>query len=100
MLDLKYIINNKLEVIKKLSTRNYDIDNIEKIVTLVEKRNKLIAKLEKLQAERNTLSDEIGIKKRNKQDTSKLMEKVSKIKVEIDKVDVEADELIKKVLKK
>ena len=33
MLDLKYIINNKLEVIKKLSTRNYDIDNIEKIVT-------------------------------------------------------------------
>ena len=97
MLDLKYIINNKLEVIKKLSTRNYDIDNIEKIVTLVEKRNKLIAKLEKLQAERNTLSDEIGIKKRNKQDTSKLMEKVSKIKVEIDKVDVEADELIKKV---
>ena len=99
MLDLKYIINNKLEVIKKLSTRNYDIDNIEKIVTLVEKRNKLIAKLEKLQAERNTLSDEIGIKKRNKQDTSKLMEKVSKIKVEIDKVDVEADELIKKVLK-
>ena len=62
MLDLKYIINNKLEVIKKLSTRNYDIDNIEKIVTLVEKRNKLIAKLEKLQAERNTLSDEIGIK--------------------------------------
>ena len=66
MLDLKYIINNKLEVIKKLSTRNYDIDNIEKIVTLVEKRNKLIAKLEKLQAERNTLSDEIGIKKRNK----------------------------------
>lgn len=97
MLELKYIINNKNEVIKKLSTRNYDIQNIDKIIKLAEKRNKLIVKLEQLQAQRNTLSAEIGQLKRDKKDASKLVDKVNEIKEKIEIADQEADKIIKRV---
>ncbi|AWX42527.1 seryl-tRNA synthetase [Metamycoplasma cloacale] len=97
MLDLKYILNNKAEVIKKLSTRNYDVTKIDSIVKLGEKRGKLIHQLEQLQAQRNSLSETIGIKKRNKEACDDLMEAVNKIKAEIDSVDHRADAIIKQV---
>ena len=97
MLDLKYILNNKNYIIKKLSTRNYDISNIEKIVNLIEKRNQLIFKLEKLLAKKNELSQEIGIQKRNKQNPEKLINEVNLLKEEIDKIELKADKSINKV---
>ena len=97
MLDLKYILNNKNYIIKKLSTRNYDISNIEKIVKLIEKRNQLIFKLEKLLAKKNELSQEIGMQKRNKQNPEKLINEVNLLKEEIDKIELKADKSINKV---
>ena len=97
MLDLKYILNNKNYIIKKLSTRNYDISNIEKIVKLIEKRNQLIFKLEKLLAKKNDLSQEIGIQKRNKKNTEKLINEVNLLKEEIDQIELKADKSINKV---
>ncbi|ACF07571.1 seryl-tRNA synthetase [Metamycoplasma arthritidis] len=97
MLDLKFILNNKNEVIKKLSTRNYDLANITKINNLGEMRSKLIFELEKLQAKRNKLSDEIGIKKRNNENCDSLIEEVNAIKAQIEKVDHEADDIISQV---
>ena len=97
MLDLKYILNNKNYIIKKLSTRNYDISNIEKIVKLIEKRNQLIFKLEKLLAKKNELSQEIGIQKRNKNNPEKVINEVNLLKEEIDKVELKADKSINKV---
>ncbi len=97
MLDLKYILNNKNYIIKKLSTRNYDISNIEKIVKLIEKRNQLIFKLEKLLAKKNELSQEIGIQKRNKNNPEKLINEVNLLKEEIDKIELKADKSINKV---
>ena len=97
MLDLKYILNNKSYIIKKLSTRNYDISNIEKIVKLIEKRNQLIFKLEKLLAKKNELSQEIGIQKRNKKNPEKLINEVNLLKEEIDKIELKADKSINKV---
>ena len=97
MLDLKYILNNKNYIIKKLSTRNYDISNIEKIVKLIEKRNQLIFKLEKLLAKKNELSQEIGIQKRNKKNPEKLIDEVNLLKEEIDKIELKADKSINKV---
>lgn len=97
MLDLKYILNNKNYIIKKLSTRNYDVSNIEKIASLIEKRNQLISKLEKLLAKKNELSQEIGIKKRNKQNPEKLIDEVNLLKIEIDKIEDKADKTINKV---
>ena len=97
MLDLKYILNNKNYIIKKLSTRNYDISNNEKIVKLIEKRNQLIFKLEKLLAKKNELSQEIGIQKRNKKNPEKLINEVNLLKEEIDKIELKADKSINKV---
>ena len=97
MLDLKYILNNKNYIIKKLSTRNYDISNIEKIVKLIEKRNQLIFKLEKLLAKKNELSQEIEIQKRNKKNPEKLINEVNLLKEEIDKIELKADKSINKV---
>ena len=97
MLDLKYILNNKNYIIKKLSTRNYDISNIEKIVKLIEKRNQLIFKLEKLLAKKNELSQDIGIQKRNKKNPEKLINEVNLLKEEIDKIELKADKSINKV---
>lgn len=97
MLDLKYILNNKNYIIKKLSTRNYDISNIEKIVKLIEKRNQLIFKLEKLLAKKNELSQEIGVQKRNKKNPEKLINEVNLLKEEIDKIELKADKSINKV---
>ena len=97
MLDLKYILNNKNYIIKKLSTRNYDISNIEKIVKLIEKRNQLIFKLEKFLAKKNELSQEIGIQKRNKKNPEKLINEVNLLKEEIDKIELKADKSINKV---
>ncbi len=97
MLDLKYILNNKNYIIKKLSTRNYDISNIEKIVKLIEKRNQLIFKLEKLLAKKNELSQEIGIQKRNKKNPEKRITEVNLLKEEIDKIELKADKSINKV---
>ena len=97
MLDLKYILNNKNYIIKKLSTRNYDISNVEKIVKLIEKRNQLIFKLEKLLAKKNELSQEIGIQKRNKKNPEKLINEVNLLKEEIDKIELKADKSINKV---
>ena len=97
MLDLKYILNNKNYIIKKLSTRNYDVSNIEKIVKLIEKRNQLIFKLEKLLAKKNELSQEIGVQKRNKKNPEKLINEVNLLKEEIDKIELKADKSINKV---
>ncbi|QJG66429.1 serine--tRNA ligase [Mycoplasma phocoeninasale] len=97
MLDLKFILSNKSEIIKKLSTRNFDLSVIEEIIELGNKRNEFIHDLETLQAKRNELSQEIGIRIRNKQKTDDLLEEVNKIKEEIDLKDSKADEIIKKV---
>lgn len=97
MLDLKYIISNKNEVIKKLSTRNFNIAIIEEIFEDAQKRNELIHNLETLQAKRNKLSEQIGINKRNKQDCSELLQQVAEVKEQIEKIDEEADTLVKKV---
>ncbi|MDC8920578.1 serine--tRNA ligase [Metamycoplasma hyosynoviae] len=97
MLDLKFIINNKSEVIKKLSTRNYDINNIDKIVKLINKRNDLISKIETLQSKRNSLSQEIGAMKASKQNVDKLVLQVNEIKTEIDKQDLKLQQLLAKL---
>ncbi len=97
MLDLKYLLNNKNEVVKKLSSRNFDLQIINEILDNGDKRNVLIHELELLQAKRNKLSEEIGIKKRNGEDVSLLLDEVNKVKLEIDEADKAADALVSRV---
>ncbi|WP_330463379.1 serine--tRNA ligase [Metamycoplasma gateae] len=97
MIDLKYLLRNKEDVIKKLKTRNFDHSILDKIYELGDKRNTLIHQLEVLQAQRNKLSEEIGIKKRRNEDCSLLLEEVNKIKKDIEVINDEANEIIQLV---
>ncbi|TPR53864.1 serine--tRNA ligase [Metamycoplasma neophronis] len=97
MLDLKYILNNKNEVISKLSTRNFDLQIINEILENGDKRNELIHQLELLQAKRNKLSEEIGIKKRNHENADELLAEVNEIKTQIEEADKAADALVTRV---
>ncbi|VEU81952.1 serine--tRNA ligase [Mycoplasmopsis arginini] len=97
MIELKYLLKNKEEVLKKLAYRNFDHSALDKIYELGDKRNQLIHNLEVLQAQRNKLSEEIGIKKRRNESCDLLMEEVNKIKNEISEIENETNEIVKLV---
>lgn len=60
MLDAKYVIENVGEVIEKLSTRNGDFKYLKRLPKLDKKRREIILEVEKIKAERNAKSKEIG----------------------------------------
>ena len=61
MLTLKFIQENKEEVVERLKKKNFDASGIvEKILDLNEKRRSLLKDTESSQAEMNALSKEIG----------------------------------------
>ena len=82
MLDLKKIVNNKIQVEEALSKRmgNISLDNI---IVLDEKRRCYIFELQKLQQIRNKVSKEISILKHNGSDTSELILQMKNIRVHI-----------------
>ncbi|MFA6861644.1 MAG: serine--tRNA ligase [Bacilli bacterium] len=91
MLDVKYVIDNLEEVIKRLNTRNGDYSYLRELPKLDEKRKYLIMKGDALKAERNNQSKEIGKLKANHKDdeAAALMKKISTDKDEIAKLDAE-----------
>ena len=64
MLDIKYILANKDEYAEILKNRKHDFD-LSKLVTLDERRRKIIGETEDLKAKRNEGSKKIGMAKKN-----------------------------------
>ena len=100
MLDLKYIISN-LDVVKeKTKNRNYDFD-FDLLISENNKRKNIINEVEKLKADRNTISKQVGILKREGKDTTELQEQVkrdaSKMQ-ELDEALSKCDENIRNML--
>lgn len=91
MLDVKYVIDNLEEVIERLSTRTGDYSYLRQLPALEEKRKELILKADRLKAERNSQSKEIGkLKAQKKEEEAKaLMEKINFDKDEIARLDKE-----------
>ncbi|MDI6452217.1 serine--tRNA ligase [Peloplasma aerotolerans] len=87
MLDLRWVIENIEEVIKKLSTRNADFSYLNELVLLQEQRKIVIADVETKKALRNTQSKKIGELKRNKQDASHFLDEVASLGDEIKDLD-------------
>jgi seryl-tRNA synthetase len=69
MLDLKFIRDNADLVKKAVENKNESAD-VNKILELDEKRRAIIAEVEELKALRNKVSEQIGVKKKNKEDAS------------------------------
>ena len=68
MLDVKYVIDHLDEVIERLTTRTGDYTYLKELPVLEEKRKELILKADKLKAERNSQSKEIGKLKAQKKE--------------------------------
>ena len=77
MLDLKYILSNLDEVKEKTKNRNYEFD-FDTLVAENSKRKDIINEVEKLKADRNAISKQVGILKKEGKDTTELQEQVKR----------------------
>ncbi|WP_436358662.1 serine--tRNA ligase [Mycoplasma sp. 480] len=97
MLNIKFILNNKEEVINKLKTRNFDISLVEEIFKLGEKRSEVMSKLQFLESQRNEKSSKIGQMVRNKENTDQIKNEVSELKIQIDSLSEQSNEINSKI---
>ena len=77
MLDLKFIISNLEEVKEKTKARNYSFD-FDSLIQKDALRKSVINEVEKLKADRNAISKQVGILKREGKDTTELQEQVKR----------------------
>lgn len=87
MLDIKYVVENLEEVIKKLETRGASFSHLNGLVQLYQKRKDIILDVETKKAFRNEQSKLIGQFKRDKKDVTKLMDEIAHIGDEIKLLD-------------
>ncbi len=101
MLDLKQVRENLQETIERLETRGGDFSYLNKITELDEQRKEIILEVEELKAKRNEVSKLIGQYKREKKDTTEIMEQVNGVGERVKELDEKLrslDEEIKNIL--
>ncbi len=89
MLDLKWLIENMDEAIRRLQTRQGDFSFVKELSSLQNTRKDKIAEVEQLKAFRNEQSKKIGELKRQKLDASDILNEVAHIGDEIKALDEE-----------
>lgn len=100
MLDAKFVAANPELVVEKLKKRNMEVD-LQPFLQAETSRKELLAKVEQMKAERNAVSKEIGVLKKNGQDATPIMEKMRELGDEIDALDAQvktAEETIRNTL--
>lgn len=97
MLDEKWIINNPEEVKAALAKRGFAVD-FEEYLDMKERRSQLLQKIEKVRADRNSLSKSIGEYKREKKDTTELFQKIDGLKESIENAELELKDIEDRIL--
>ena len=100
MLDIKFIISNLEEVKEKTKARNYLFD-FDSLIQKDALRKSVINEVEKLKADRNAISKQVGILKREGKDTTDLQEQVKRDAGKMQELDsklAEIDEEIRSML--
>jgi len=101
MLDLKFIRNNLDLITDTLKNRGYDLD-LSRLHYLDEQRRSVLVRLEDFRYQRNKVSDQIAVLKKDKEDASSLISEMKTVSKEIKKMEVDlpeiADELNKLLL--
>ena len=100
MLDAKFVAANPELVVEKLKKRNMEVD-LQPFLQAEASRKELLARVEQMKAERNAVSKEIGVLKKNGQDATPIMEKMRALGDEIDALDGQvkaAEETIRNTL--
>lgn len=93
MLEMKMIRNNPELVKERLATRGVDEATIEELLAADVKRRELLVSTEELKARRNKVSDEIGLKKRNKEDASDVIAEMQQVSADIKGMDEQVEQL-------
>jgi len=86
MLDIKFLRQNLGLVRRKLKERGQEID-LDRFVRLDAERRKVLAAVETLRSERNTVSKEIGERKKRKEDAADLVSRMAEASVRIRQLD-------------
>ena len=97
MLDIKRVRDNFAEIKEMLLTRNEDLGNLDDFEDLDAKRRELIAKTEELKAERNKVSEQISIMKRNKENADEVIARMRQVGDEIKELDVQLNDVDLKI---
>ncbi|MBO7222963.1 MAG: serine--tRNA ligase, partial [Kiritimatiellae bacterium] len=93
MLDIKLIRENTEEVCKGLESRGADTSAIEKILALDVRRRELLAQTEELKSKRNTVSKEIGMRKKAGEDTTEIQAEMRAVGEKIAELDKQLAEV-------
>lgn len=91
MLDLKFIRANT-ELVRQAIINKNEKANLDELLKLDDKRRKLQFDFDNLKAEQNRVSQEIALRKRNKEDAAELISRASKIAEEIKRLNAELNE--------
>lgn len=97
MHDLKAIEAATETYKNNLKLRNFDVSALDNILALNAKRKTFTTEVEVTQAEIKKISKEIGIKKRNSEDASELMNKVHELKASIEIKNKELEDIKEKL---
>ncbi|CAB1262825.1 serine--tRNA ligase [Clostridium sp. MT-14] len=99
MLDLKKIRNNPEEIKKQLTNRgeDFDLSDIDKVVSLDEKRRQILVEVESLKNKRNQDSSEIAKIKRNGGNADTLVSEMKEVSDKIKGYDVQLSEVNDKI---
>ncbi|TYC48928.1 serine--tRNA ligase [Weissella muntiaci] len=87
MIDMKLIRTETESVKERLAGRGVAAEKIDAIVDLDVKRREQLVTVEELKAKRNQVSDEIGLKKRAKEDATDVIAQMQAVSAEIKKLD-------------
>ena len=86
MLDIKFIRNNMDFVRQKMTERRAAVD-LDRFSELDARRRDILQEVENLRNERNTVSKEIGTRKKNKEDSTALMSAMAEVSARIKELD-------------
>ena len=91
MLDVTMLRKNLPEVVARLKTRNFDFP-VEAFTELEDRRKNVQQKTEELQAARNALSKDIGMKKKAGEDATELLARAAEIPAQLAELEDELEE--------
>jgi seryl-tRNA synthetase len=100
MLDIKYLRQNIDFVVKKMGERGQAL-NLERFLVLDAQRRDVIQEVEALRGERNTVSKQIGEKKKNREDAAEIIARMGEVSDRIKALDEalkQTDEEIQAIL--
>ena len=91
MHSFKFIRENKTLIQDAISKKKCDVD-LDEILGIDFKRRTLIQEVESLKADRNTINNQVSLKKKEKQDYSSLIDEMKNISIKIKALDNDLSE--------